>query len=247
MRTLKFISGALAIVALAGGTSWASVTAAELRALLSGGERVTVVDVRGENAFAEAHIPGAINVPLAVVKEKNLPPLGRVVVCGDSVDTAETARAALILSQKPGINAEPLLGGFDSWAAAGMPDTRRAGLSEENLKHVKAEDVNAMTEAGDFVVVDLRSVKGSAKTARSLSADFPKAKSVLAGPGKGSARSTAQAGSFGEMVRLGREGGQLLVLVDDGDGESEALARRLKSAGVPRVAIVAGGELGLSR
>lgn len=246
MMTFKAFTATFAFFLAGTGVASAAVSAGELRLLLEHREPLTVVDVRGESAYAEAHIPGAINVPLDVLREKRLPPLGRVVVCGDSIDTASLDRAVGLLSAKAGITAEPLTGGFDAWVAGGLPDTRVAGLSDERMRRVKAEDIVAMTGAGDFVVVDLRGAQGSARAGRDLEADFPKARKVVSHR-RSSARGAAQGDSFGEMVRLGKEGGQLLVLVDDGDGESEALARKLKSAGVPRVAIVAGGELGLSR
>ena len=39
----------------------------------------------------------------------------------------------------------------------------------------------------------------------------------------------------------------LLVLIDNGDGTAEVMARRLKASGDSRYAILAGGELVLSR
>src|SRR4051812_28564886 len=79
------------------------ITVAELQAQLNGQGKLTVIDVRGPAAFASSHIPGAINVPASVCEQKNLPPLGKVIVYGTGLGADPAAAAGEALARKPGI------------------------------------------------------------------------------------------------------------------------------------------------
>ena len=53
----------------------------ELKRLIDSGDKVVVVDVRSERAFREAHIPGAISIPLEQLgmRHSELPKEGLIV------------------------------------------------------------------------------------------------------------------------------------------------------------------------
>jgi rhodanese-related sulfurtransferase len=214
-----------------------AVTAQELRGLLDRREPVLIIDVRGGREFSEAHIPGALNIPREILPHKQLPPLGRVVVCGDGRRAGETEEAVAVLNARRGIRAEALEGGLAVWESHGFPSTRAAGAVAERLRYVTYQELRGADGAADLLLVDLR-VGGEGTD---LAARFP----ALA-----QARVEAASGEeavAATVARLGGDGRKLLVLIDDADGRSEALARRLKGAGVQRVAILAGGEEALRR
>lgn len=214
-----------------------ALTAPELRGLLERREAVTVVDVRSAGEFERGHVPGAIHIPAGVVTHKRLPPLGRVVVCGDGVRGDEARRALESLNAKPGIRAELLEGGYPAWEGDGAPSTRLSGLEEERLRYLTYQELEAVAaDALDLVLVDLRG--GGEGPSTDLSVKFPGA--ALRRPG-------AEAGGEASVAAEGHPARKLLVLIDDGDGAAEAVARRLMAAGARRVAILAGGEVSLRR
>ena len=53
----------------------------ELKLLIDSGEKVVVVDVRSARAYREAHVPGAISIPLAQLgmRHSELPKEGLIV------------------------------------------------------------------------------------------------------------------------------------------------------------------------
>ena len=63
--------------------------------------------------------------------------------------------------------------------------------------------------------------------------------------GQGSGR-TAMGETPGDEVG-GQAHSEVFVLIDNGDGRAEAMARRLRAAGIKRFVILAGGEEALSR
>lgn len=232
--TLRKATLSLATLALCVAASSASAfTPAALRQARAAGQRITVVDVRPPADFARAHIPGALNVPLEVLGEKRLPPLGRVAVCGDGILPDRTREAVALLNAKRGIRAEILEGGFAGWESADSPSTRAGGVEPERLHYVTySELMKAAASSPGVVLVDLRHGEGKRKT--DLAARFPTAQVVRPGPrGLG----PLDAGP----------GRALPVVIDDGNGSAETLVRRLKAAGIRRVAILLGGEGTLER
>jgi rhodanese-related sulfurtransferase len=226
------------------------LTVAELQKALAGGAHLTVIDVRSVTLFQLGHIPGAINIPAALCAQKHLPPLGRVVVCDAGLGGEGAATAALALSSKPGITAEVLAGGFAAWESAQAPTTRRAGLRPELPNYITYARLKA-AKSEDYVLVDLRSpppaavatsaaskVSVAAPALTDLSVEFPGAH-ITTSPFSTAASSKAASSSAAPPP--------LLVLIDNGDGKAQAMARALKAGGVRRYVILAGGELTLAR
>ncbi|MHB8766165.1 MAG: rhodanese-like domain-containing protein [Deferrisomatales bacterium] len=238
-RARTWVAAAAALVAgLAPGLARA-VTAEALAEQLARREAVTVIDVRGAAAFGEGHLPGALHLPASLAAEKRLPPLGRVVVCGDGIRAGETRRAAEALAAKPGLRVEVLEGGYAVWEARGLPTTRAAGMGSDGL-HVLTYEALADVAAADpgLAFADLR--RSAPEPWSDLAARFPGAGVVRAEWGP-------DGPALGALVAEGVSGRRLLVLVDDGDGVAEPVARRLRVAGVGRVAVLAGGEVALRR
>jgi rhodanese-related sulfurtransferase len=211
-----------------------ALTVAALEQELAAGASITVIDLRDTMEFAEAHIPGAINVPASLCAEKHLPPLGKVVVYDDGLGRRGTAalnRAAQALAGKPGITVEVLQGGFAAWESAEGLTTRGRGLKPESFNYVTYAELQAVS-GSDVVLVDLRKLTkpvlklSSALT--DLNREFPGKRVVDAAPNPSGAS-------------------PLTVLIDSGDGSAETAARTLKARGVRRYAILVGGELTIAR
>ncbi|MDE8346747.1 MAG: metalloregulator ArsR/SmtB family transcription factor [Acidocella sp.] len=93
----------------------------ELLARMSHG-RVTLLDVRPEDEFAQGHLPGAVNIPLAVLEQQvaRLPQGQQIIAycrgpyCVLSVEAAAQLRTL-------GFEVRRLADGYPEWKAAGLP------------------------------------------------------------------------------------------------------------------------------
>jgi rhodanese-related sulfurtransferase len=235
--------GSAATISLSG------MTVADLQKQLAGGEKVTVIDVRSPSLFARGHVPGAINIPASLCPQKKLPPLGKVVICGEGLGRDATDNAAAALAAKPGITVEILVGGFAAWENEHSPTTRTRGLEPEALNYITYAQLKA-AKVDDLVLIDLRknplqqreSVTGSAAPASQpltdLNQEFPGARLAKSAFDLAQSRQNQAGGSASPP---------LFVLIDSGDGTAQAMARTLKANGMNRYAILAGGELILAR
>ena len=225
-----------------------AITPAEVQRKLQAGEKITFVDLRSRTAFQTGHIPNAINIPASLVPQKELPPLGLVVAYDAGLGTETAAAAAVTLSAKPGITALPLEGGFVAWEnAQSASSTRAAGLSAEEFPIITYDHLT-MAQSNNVVLVDLRKPRAAASAATGaqalaqpltdLAVEFPRAK-ITRSPFAGSTPTRTLAGSASAPP--------LLVLIDNGDGAAQQMARTLKANGIKRFAILAGGEEMIAR
>ena len=229
------------VIGLAGtsGTGFA-VTARQLQEMLSQGEKVTIIDIRNRALYTEGHIPGAISLLASIIAEKRLPPIGAVVVYGDGIPADLTIEAVDALNAKNGIQAEMLEGGFSAWEAVNLSTTHQSGLGREELRFITYQELEkAAAGNSDMVLVDLRSTPAGNATREltDLSVKLPGLNTIRLARKSGSANTEWD---IAPVILAGR--GSLYILIDDGDGEAEKVARRLKAAGVKRLAILIGGE-----
>jgi rhodanese-related sulfurtransferase len=98
----------------------------EGKALVDAG--VAVIDVRGAEAFGHRHIPGAINIPITVLRATIPASIAAlksqqiVVYCNDGVRTGPEATHLLNKAGFP--HAANLTKGIEGWADAGHPLAR---------------------------------------------------------------------------------------------------------------------------
>jgi rhodanese-related sulfurtransferase len=242
----------LAIGCLCGAAlTWAApvtlVAPAEVQRQIDAGEKITFIDVRSTALFKDGHVPGAINVPAALVPQKQLPPLGAVVVYDGGLGTDSATEAAAALGKKPGITPRILEGGFAAWEAARANTTKGGGLKPEDMPLITYTDLSKV-QGDDVVLVDLRKepkqVRQGAGTGPApepltdLKQEFSKVRGVTRSPFN--VPQSRQAVGGGSTTPL-------LVLIDNGDGSAQAMARDLKANGVTRFAILAGGEQIIAR
>ena len=248
-----------------------AMTVSELQTQLKQGAKLVVIDIRTPIQYSREHIAGAINIPASLCENKNLPPMGKVVVYGDGLASDGAADAAAALGKKAGITAEVLQGGLAAWHSAQGVTTLRAGLQLDTGKYISYAQLQSADPA-DIVLIDLRTVvtnapptspsKGNSATARttasSTSAQSVRSSKIpdpsvsltdlaAAFPGVTIAKSPFEIPSAQVAGGQSAARNPLLVLIDSGDGSAQAMARTLKTNGSFRYVILAGGEAILAR
>jgi len=232
MTTLSFMPARWLGVALVGITFAAgAVSPAQVRQRLADGEKITFVDVRNQTLFQAGHIPGAIHIPAQLVPAKQLPPLGNVVVYDGGLGETSATAAASVLNQRPGFSAEALDGGLAAWTSTRADTTQPGGMQAEGNPEITYAQLQQV-QGADVVLVDLRQPAATNAPLTDLTSEFPKARVVQ----------SPFAGSIMQSKVAVAATPPLLVLVDNGDGRAEAMARTLKANGVTRYVILAGGE-----
>ena len=249
---MKPIDRILCTVGLVGllATPAMALTAAELAVLLEEKAPVSLIDVRDASLFQRGHIPNAINVPVRVLSRKKLPPLGRVVVYGRGLGQEDMVAALYFLNEKLGIDAEQLEGGYAAWKMARGTTTESAGLHEgDNLNVISYQSLqNLHVEDGDVVLVDLRTPPPLSR--QSVDAEDQPVSLSEKFPGKPVVKSPFDVAGVPGSRKLARQSNKplpLMVLIDDGYGKAQEMARILKANGVQRVVVLAGGERILER
>ncbi len=85
------------------------------------GKDVVVVDARSEEAFAERHIPGAVNIPHRIMDPETTGHLDKnalyVTYC-DGIGCNASTKGALNMARL-GFNVKELMGGLDWWMRDG--------------------------------------------------------------------------------------------------------------------------------
>ena len=218
----------------------------ELAARLAAGEKITVIDVRAGALYQRGHIPQAINLPAALCPDRQLPPLGRVVVYDEGLGQTNAAFAMEALNRKPGIQAEILRGGYAGWETTQRTVAAPPGAAREELPIMTYQGLEQTTDR-DVVLVDLRTDSANS-SARGLVAPAQEAppltdlKNVF--PRFPVTKSPLQ---VAQRAKAEKTTPPLLVLIDRNDGKAQETARLLRAAGMTRFVILAGGEEALAR
>ncbi|MEU6020771.1 rhodanese-like domain-containing protein [Micromonospora sp. NPDC047134] len=108
--------------------------------LTAGVPGLVVVDSRGEAAWAQGHLPGAVHLPTARIAERAaqiVPPGTRVVTyCwGPGCDGA--TRAALEFARL-GYPVKQMRGGYEYWVREGLPVVTPTGLTRRAVDDLTA-------------------------------------------------------------------------------------------------------------
>lgn len=119
---LALASGAMLLWPVLAGGGASGLSTADAVQLINR-QKAVVVDVCGPEEYAEGHVSGAKNVPLAqlqerlptVVKNKSVP---IIMVCSRG---ARARRAAIMAKQVGYDNAQALAGGLGAWREANLP------------------------------------------------------------------------------------------------------------------------------
>ncbi len=108
------------------------IAVTDVKRLLSEDRAVVLVDARTPEAFAEEHVPGAVNVPIPDLAEflqsrENAIKGLIVTMCGS---TGRGEKAAAKLASLGVEKIAVLAGGLMAWKAAALPSTFNRALSE---------------------------------------------------------------------------------------------------------------------
>ncbi len=161
------------------------VTPQELSRMLEAGAALLLLDLRPPDAYATGHIPGAIHLDLWGVSLIDTDPApldaflwmiehvlavhgvsaGTRVVAYDEQSGVRAARAFWFLEYFGHPSVQLLDGGFNAWAAAGLPVTREAQPAPKSewtgsrQEHTLAtwKDVRGAIGRGENVILDTRS------------------------------------------------------------------------------------------
>ena len=95
----------------------------DLNEAIQNDDRVVVIDARSPEAFAEGHIPGAVNFPHRTMNEDSTANLDRdalyVAYC-DGIGCNASTKGALNMTRL-GFRVKELMGGLDWWKRDGYP------------------------------------------------------------------------------------------------------------------------------
>jgi rhodanese-related sulfurtransferase len=95
----------------------------DLNEMLRAGENVVVIDARSESAFAQEHIPGAVNFPHRNMNRESTENLERntlyITYC-DGIGCNASTKGALKLTDL-GFHVKELIGGIEWWKREGYP------------------------------------------------------------------------------------------------------------------------------
>jgi rhodanese-related sulfurtransferase len=147
----------------------ATVTAAELKAMLHDGDELALLDVREEGVFSQRHLLFAAPLPLSRLElriDALVPRKGtRIVLC--DADDGLAKKAAAKLASFGYRDVRVLAGGIEGWAKAGyelfsgvnVPSKAFGEYVEhhENTPRMDAEEIKAKLDAGaDMIILDSR-------------------------------------------------------------------------------------------
>ncbi len=191
-------------------TGVTAIKTAELKGLIDARAAFTLIDSRPADRHAQAHLPGALSVPEALLKEKAAELLPKdkdrllVFYCADPACTQSTNSATLALAAGHA-KVRVYLEGEAAWSKAGHP------------MHASQKFV----AEGDNILIDLRDAK-KAEVGR-----IPRAISIpFAGFDKAADNLPKKAA---------------YVLYGDSEEQAHAAMGSLKTEGVKKLALVAGG------
>ena len=255
------------ILAMLAASQAAAITPTDLAARLSRNEALLVIDVRSGIAYQEGHIPGAINVPLALLAHKRLPTSARVIVYGDGLGVVDDTEALALVRARPGVVADLLEGGYAGWLASTRLSTSLPGISREKLPGITYQQLVAANKS-DVVLVDLRAPAAQQSVAERVDPDsgrtiaaaqapdvledfagtlgVPVMKPVRTAKMSASAGDLAKDAATGAASLAAQVGGdgssrKLLVLVADSEDATSEAARHLRASGYYRFTILIGG------
>lgn len=144
----------LALPQLVYAAGWQWIAPRRVHDLVREGSGLWIVDVRISGAFEQSHIEGAMNIPVDLLKLRNLPKDRVVVLADDSLGLKNARRGADILVKKGCEKLFILEGGIPAWLGEKLPVT---GRRPDSLRPLTWDDlVWARSNAIALRLFDLR-------------------------------------------------------------------------------------------
>ena len=227
MKRLRFLLPmfllSLQMVSVAPVQGADSLSADQVRRWQTDKRSFYLVDVRPMQIFLRKHIEGAINIPAFIVDKKGLAKDKDIVLYDNGIGTVDAKEAADKLAAAGYGNLFLLDGGLARWEASNLPLKLQSGVLDSKLvEFITAVELSrAMHDSLPMVLVDLREPV------------LFKAGSI---PGAIHADPAAL-----RSVSTGWQKNSLIVLLDNGNAESERQAEQLRRAGFKMVRYLYGG------
>ncbi len=228
--------------------------AESLKQMINQGDKVTIIDIRDRNLYQAGHIRGAIHISGNIIARKPLPPVGKVVVCGDGVHIDLTTKAVDALNNKKGIQAESLQGGFAAWNSLNMLKTQKQGIVRQEMHYITYRELQQALESNkNMVLVDIRAFRKKTKNVpmdeskvkmSNIAALFPGVEIIKPEVAPQRFNSKKQRIAVSSFLK---NQNTVYVIIDNGDGKAEEVARQLAGASIQQNLILLGGELILRR
>lgn len=272
-RRLLRVPSPLALLAATALVSTASALSPEdLQKRLASGDSVLIVDIRPQIDYVRATIPGAINIPARLLDRRELPKGRDIVLLSDGLGLQDAAAAAATLRARGYSRVDALEGGFLGWQSVSTIDTQGPGLSKERLPVVTYDQL--MAGSSNVALLDVRQASGAATAtegvaARGGSSDLlggfaaklggvPVLRPTVASARPATAGAGTDAATISEdaAVTLANAASaladdapadRLLVIVADDARTADETARRLRSGGQRRFAVLVGGTDAIAR
>ncbi|MET7878476.1 rhodanese-like domain-containing protein [Micromonospora profundi] len=101
---------------------------------------LVVVDSRGEAAWAQGHLPGAVHLPTAEIADRatGLIPAGTAVVTYCWGPGCNGATRAALEFTRLGYPVKEMIGGFEYWVREGLPVVTETGLTRRPVDDLTA-------------------------------------------------------------------------------------------------------------
>lgn len=267
-RHLVFFSAA-ACAALGAVPALLALPPADLAARIERSESFLLIDVRPAPAYQAGHIPGAINIPLALLPQKTLPAGARVIVYADGLGLIGDDEALAVARELRVASVDVLEGGYAAWQSSAAPTTAAAGATRERLPGITYQQLVAAPKDG-VMLVDLRppaATRTSEATAQGATARAPdlvegfaqklgvpvrrstagartmSTPSSSAAPADATKAAAAFATDIAVSEKTATGTPPLLVLVADSEAAASEAARQLRASGYHRFTILIGGTL----
>lgn len=204
----------------------ADVTPEELRAWQLEGRDFLLIDTRPPNEYGLKRIGNALNMPAFGIASRKLPRARSLVVYDDGLGTREARRAAEELRRAGHRDVQVLAGGIVAWEARGYPGVAPRGVMPIPLVQpvTAARLAQARADGVRFVLVDVRTLE------EFLGGHLPAA---IHGP---------PIQLDGALAGVAPE--EIVIVYDNGDGEAERQAERVRRRGSRVVRYLFGGVPG---
>lgn len=121
----------------------------------SGKTHTVIIDVRGQEAYAQRHIEGALNIPGFILPTKSFPQDWHLVLSCSSLGMKDSIDTAAKLAEKGVRNLQVLDGGIEAWEGSGLPIV---GHRKNEVRAIMSKNlVWALAYGARVTIVDIRS------------------------------------------------------------------------------------------
>lgn len=201
-------------------------TVEDVKQIIDRKSPVNLIDIRSQDDFAQAHIPGSLNIPIHFIRTKAFLKNNPVVIVSEGYQYAHLEPECKRLAEE-GFKVLILLGGLNSWKQSSLPLEGESSMSTA-FDRISPEAFHLEKDFDHWVILDAskkKAKKESMPSAVPFDPDSLFATSRLKG-----------------SVKDKREGKQGLVLIANDTGtEYQNIARLVSQAELKNVFYLEGG------